>query len=69
MCRLEPLSLVRPILEFDVQLLDNEYLNDYGEGDSVLYVSIVNNHAENLCVKEHKLRYCDPIWRQVNDVF
>ncbi len=54
-CRLEPLPLVRPILEFDVQLLENEFLNGYREGDRVLYVSIVNDRGESLCVTEDKL--------------
>ena len=54
-CRLESLPLVRPILEFDVQLLENEFLNVYREGDRVLYVSIVNDRGESLCVTEDKL--------------
>ena len=68
-CRLEPLSLIRPILEFDVQLLENEFLSGYKKDDRVLYVSIVNDCGESLCVTEDKLRFCDPIWQQVNDVF
>jgi hypothetical protein len=61
-CRLEPLPLVRPILEFDVQLLENEFLNGYREGDRVLYVSIVNDRGKNLCVTKDKMRSWDPIW-------
>ena len=68
-CCLKPLGLVRPILEFDVQLLENEFLNRYREGDCVLYVSIVNDRRENLCVTQDKLSSWDPIWQQVNDVF
>jgi len=68
-CRLEPLPLVRPILEFDVQLLENEFLNGYREGDRVLYVSIVNDRGESLCVTEDKLSSWGPIWQQANDVF
>ena len=30
---------MRPILEIDVQLLENEFVNGYREGDRVLYVS------------------------------
>ena len=44
-CRLEPLPLVRPILKSDVQLLENEYLNGYREGDRVLYVFIINDRG------------------------
>ena len=61
--------MVRPILEFDVQLLDNEFLNEYREGDRVLYVSIVNDREKSLYVTEDKLSSWDPIWQQVNDVF
>ena len=61
--------MVRPILEFDVQLLENEYFNDYREGDRVLYVSVVNDRGESLCVTKDKLRFSDPMWQQVNNVF
>ena len=44
---LEPLPLVRPILEFDVQLLENEFLNKHKEVDRLLYVSIINDCGEN----------------------
>jgi hypothetical protein len=64
LCRLEPLPLVRPILEFDVQLLENEFLNGYREGDRVLYVSIFNDRGDNLCVTEDKVNSWDPIWQQ-----
>ena len=57
------------ILKFDVQLLENEFLNRYREGDSVLYVFIVNDRKERLCVTEDKLSSWIPIWQQVNDVF
>ena len=68
-CCLETLPLVRPILEFDVQLLENKIFNGYREGDRVLYVSIVNNRGKSLYVTEDKLSFWDPIWQQVNDVF
>ena len=34
-CCLEPLPLIRPILEFDVQLLENKFFNGYKEGNRV----------------------------------
>ena len=52
---LKPLLLVRPILKFNVQLLENEFLNGYRKGDCTLYVSIVNDRENNLCVIEDKL--------------
>ena len=60
-CRLEPLPLVRPILEFDVQLLENEFLNGYRKGDRVLYVFIVNDRGDSLCVTKDKLSSWDSI--------
>ena len=61
LCRLEPLPLVRPTLDFDVQLLENEFLNGYRGGDRVLYVFILNNRGEGLCVTEDKVNYWDLI--------
>ena len=68
-CHLEPLPSVRLILDFDVQLLDNEFLNGYREGDRIFCVSIINDRGENLRVTDDKLSSWDPIWQQVNDVF
>jgi hypothetical protein len=39
-CRLVSLAVVRPVLEVDVQFLNNEFINGYREGDRVLYVSV-----------------------------
>jgi hypothetical protein len=39
LCHLFLLPLVRLILEVVVQLLENEFVNGYREGDRVLYVS------------------------------
>ena len=51
-----------PILEFDVRLLVNKFLNRYREGDRVLYVFIFNDREESLCVIDDKLNSWDPIW-------
>ena len=63
------LPLVRPILKIDVQLLENEFINEYREGDCVLYVFIVNNCGKSLFVSEDKLKSWDPIWEQINNIF
>lgn len=39
LCRLILLSVVRPILKIDVQLLKNKFVNGYRKGGRVLYVS------------------------------
>ena len=53
--------MVRPILEIDVQLLENEFLNGYRIDDRVLYDFIVNHRGKNSCVIEDKLSSWDPI--------
>lgn len=37
---LVPITMVRFVLEVDVQFLENDFINGYREGDMVLYVSI-----------------------------
>lgn len=39
------MPLIHPILEVDVQLLGNEFVNGCRECDRVLYVSIEDNHG------------------------
>ena len=53
----------RRILEFDVKLLKNEFLNGYREGDRAWNISIVNDREESLCITEDKLSSWDPIWQ------
>lgn len=38
LCHLIPLPLVGPIFKVDVQLLENEFVDDYREVDRMLYV-------------------------------
>ena len=49
------LLLVRPILEGDVQLLENKFSNGYREGDRVLYVSIAKNDSSRLDVTDETI--------------
>ena len=50
-------------------MLENEFLNEYREGDRILYVYIINDRGESLCVTDDKLSSWNPIWQQLNDVF
>lgn len=45
---LSHLLLVKPILEVDVELLDNEFVNGCREGDKVLYVSSFDKNGTNM---------------------
>lgn len=56
---------MRPILVIDVQLLENEFVAGYREGNRVLYVSVVNNLGVNSMMNEEKLKSWSPLWQQV----
>jgi hypothetical protein len=52
LCPLIPLPIVRPILEIDVQLLENEFVNGYKEGDRVLYVSPYDKDGNTMDIRD-----------------
>lgn len=63
------LPLVRPISELEVQLLENEFVNGYRDGDKVLYVLIMDDKWR---VHEamHKIYdNWDKQWQLTNDSF
>jgi hypothetical protein len=43
---------VRPILTIDVQLLENEFVNGYREGDRVLYVSSYDKDENTMDIRD-----------------
>lgn len=45
LCHLPPLPLVRPILEVDVQLLKNKFINGYCKGNRLLYIYIMDDRG------------------------
>jgi len=69
LCRLVVLPLVRPILEGDVQLLENEFSNGYREGDRVLYVSIAKNDGSCLDVTDETISSWNQHWQRANQRF
>lgn len=62
-CRLEPLPVLRSILEIDVYLLENDFSSGYREGNSMLYVSVINNLGVSLMVTMEKLETWSPLWQ------
>ena len=66
-CRLIPLPLVRLVLEVDVQLLKNEFVNGYQEGDRVLYVSPYDKDGNLAYIK--KSETWGEYWWSCNDKF
>lgn len=67
LCKLIPLLLVRSILEVDVQLLKNEFVNGYREGNKVLYISLYDNNGvlKNIYNAETWGEY----WQSCNESF
>ena len=51
-CRLIPLHVVRPILEINVHLLKNEFVNGYREGSKVLYVSPYDKDGNTMDIRD-----------------
>lgn len=47
LCCMISLHAVRPILEVDVQLLENEFKDGYRNGDMVFYVSLVDKDGSH----------------------
>lgn len=69
LCCLLLLPLVRSISELEVQLLENEFVNGYRDGDKVLYVLIMDDKWR---VHEamHKIYdNWDKQWQLTNDSF
>jgi hypothetical protein len=52
LCQLISLPIVRPILAIDVQLLENEFVNGYKEGDRVLYVSSYDKDGNTMDIRD-----------------
>lgn len=69
LCYLKCLPLVKPVLEADVKLFKIGFVNDYREGDKVLYVSIVDNlgKVEDVTTKTYESQ--DENWQVINDSF
>ena len=63
------LSLVRPIIKGDVQLLETEFSNGYREGDRVLYVLIAKNDGYSLDVTDKIVSSWDQHWQCANHRF
>lgn len=43
------MPMMCPIMDVDVNLLDNNFAYDYREGDRVLYLSVNNNKKKHGC--------------------
>ena len=69
LCRLQPLAVVRPIIEADVLMLEKEFVNGYRVGDRVLFVAMYNHKNEALQMTEEMKSNWSPLWRAENDKF
>ena len=69
LCCFHILSLVQPIIEGDVQRLENEFVNGYREGDRVLYVSPYNNFDRSLDISNAIKDSWSDLWKVANKCF
>ena len=69
LCRLKTYPKVRPIVDSDVEMLANEFVKGYREGDRVLYVSPFDITDKDLPVREDDAIWSNPLWKAANDEF
>ena len=69
LCRLKSYPKVRPIVASDVEMLANEFVKGYREGDRVLYVSLFDMSDKDLEVREDDDIWSNPLWKASNEAF
>src|ERR1700738_486479 len=69
LCRLKTYPKVRPIVDSDVEMLANEFVKGYREGDRVLYVSPFDITDKDLAVRVDDAIWSNPLWMAANDEF
>lgn len=66
-CHLIILAIVRPLLEVNVQLLHNEFVNECWDGDEMLYVSMFDKDGNLAEIKQYNT--WREHWKSCNDIF
>ena len=69
LCRMRIFPLVRPVIEGDVQRLENKFVNGYREGDRMLYVSPYNNFDRFLDISNAIKDSWRNLWKVSNEGF
>lgn len=69
LCRMQALPIVRPIIEADVQMLEQEFVNGYRDGDRVLFVGLHNDKNEVVEVTQEIKAKWSPLWIAESDKF
>ena len=69
LCRFRTLPLVRPIIEDDVQRLENKFVNGYRKGHCMLYVSPYNNFYHTLDISNAIKDSWSDLWKVANERF
>lgn len=69
LCRLRCYPKVRPVLEADVQKLENEFVRGYREGDRVMYVSLFDVDDKALRLDYGIVRTWNNHWVDANNIF
>jgi hypothetical protein len=69
LCRLVPMTMVRPTLACDLVLLEQQFINCYEEGARVFYVSIADEQGHTDVFTPAEKNKWGPLWNIVNDEF
>ena len=69
LCRMQPMPIVRPMMQCDLSKLEEEFSHGYREGASVFYVSITDEGGRTREVSAADKARWGPIWNKKNDQF
>lgn len=69
LCRMIPMPIVRPTLDCDITLLEQQFVHGYEEGARVFYVSISDEESQSSIFTDEEKSTWGPLWNLVNDKF
>jgi len=64
-----PMPMVRPTLEYDLTILENQFSRGYDEGTRIFYVSIADEQGQTATFTEEEKSAWGPLWNSTNDEF
>jgi hypothetical protein len=69
LCRMVPMSIVRPALNGDISKLEASFVNGYRDGDRVFYISATDSKRNFQFVDDEVYASWSRNWAQANAVF
>lgn len=69
LCRMIPMPIVRPTLDCDITMLEQQFVHGYEEGARVFYVSTSDEEGNSSTFTEAEKNDWGPLWNLVNDKF